>query len=104
MRRGLKTMARRYNTPIGELDLVMRDGDTIVFVEVKTRRDRTMEDPQDGLRAPQRRKLLRTADWYIHHKRLDNYPRRFDVVAIVLPPDGTPELEHFPSAFTPADR
>ena len=45
---GLKTVARRFTTPVGELDLVMRDGDTVVFVEVKTRRDRDLADPQDA--------------------------------------------------------
>lgn len=100
-RRGLKTIARRYSTPTGELDLVMRDGDTIVFVEVKTRSSRDLVDPEDTLRARQRRHLLKAARWFIHRRRCDDQPCRFDVVAVVLPPEGEPQIEHFPDAFTP---
>ena len=103
-RHGLKTIARRFKTPTGELDLVMRDGEAVVFVEVKTRADRELVDPQDTLRGPQRRHLTKAARWFIHHKRWDDKPCRFDVVAVVLPPGGEAEIEHFPDAFLPSDR
>lgn len=100
-RRGLKTIARRFNTPAGEIDLIARDGETIVFVEVKTRRDRKLADPQDAVGAAKRRRMTRAARWFLHHKRCEDRPCRFDVVAIVLPPTGEPEIEHFPAAFAP---
>ncbi len=98
---GLKTVARRFTTPVGELDLVMRDGDTVVFVEVKTRRDRDLADPQDAVNLPKQRRMTRAARWFIQHQRCDDQPCRFDVVAVLLPPDGQPEIEHFPNAFLP---
>lgn len=99
--RGLKTLARRYQTPVGELDLVMRERDTIVFVEVKTRSARSHADPQDNLRPTQQRHIGRCARWYLHHKRLEDAPCRFDVVAIVLPDHGDPDVTYFPHAFHP---
>ena len=100
-RQGLKTVARRYNTPVGEIDLVMRAGDTLVFVEVKTRRSRALADPQDSVRRPKQQKLARCAGWFLQRRRWTGRPWRFDVVAVVLPEQGTPEIEHFPDAFWP---
>lgn len=99
--RGLKTVVRRFATPVGELDLVVRDSDTVVFVEVKTRRDRSLADPEDAVRAGKQRRMTRAARWFIHHKRWDDKPCRFNVVAVVVPADGEPEIEHFPNAFLP---
>lgn len=82
----------------------MRDRDTVVFVEVKTLRDRRMMDPEDALRPPQRRRLTKTARWFLHHKRWDDQPCRFDLVTVVLPEDGQPEIEHHPDAFLPSKR
>lgn len=98
---GLKTIARHFSTPTGELDLIMRDRETLVFVEVKARRDRKYADPQDAVGTNKRRRMTRAARWFIHEKRWDDQPCRFDVVAVLLPPDGRPEIEHFPDAFLP---
>ena len=99
--RGLKTIARRFSTPVGELDLVMRQAETVVFVEVKTQSDRTFTDPQDRVNIPKQRKLLKAAKWFVTRKRWTDKPCRFDVVAVVLPQSGEPEIEHFPDAFVP---
>jgi putative endonuclease len=99
--RGLKTLARRFSTPAGEIDLVMRAAETVVFVEVKTQRDRTFKDPQDQVTLPKQRKLIKAAKWFLTRKRWTDRPCRFDVVAIVLPETGKPEIEHFPDAFVP---
>ena len=99
--RGLKTLARRYSTPVGELDLVMREGETIVFVEVKTQSDRVFKDPQEQVTPAKRRKLIKTAKWFLNGKRWMDKPCRFDVIAVVVPEEGEPELEHFPDAFVP---
>jgi putative endonuclease len=99
--RGLKTVTRRYSTPVGEIDIVMRAGETVVFVEVKTQRDRVFKDPQEQVTVSKQRKLLKAARWLVERKRWIDKPCRFDVVAIVLPESGDPEIEHFPDAFAP---
>ncbi|MCK4343410.1 MAG: YraN family protein [Phycisphaerae bacterium] len=100
-KRGLKMIARRFNTPVGELDLVMRDGDTVVFVEVKTRRDRKFADPEDSINVGKQRRLAKAACWFLHHKRWDDRPCRIDVVAVILAEGTEPEINHFPDAFAP---
>ena len=100
-KQGLKTVARRYNTRAGEIDLVMRAGQTVVFVEVKTRADRVFADPQDAVNAEKRRRLLKAVRWFLRERGWEDEPCRFDVVAVTLPPAGKAEIEHFPEAFFP---
>ena len=100
-RLGLKTVARRRTTPVGELDLVMRDGDTVVLVEVKTRRSRDLANPQDAVNLTKQRKMTRTAAWFLQRQGWTGRPCRFDVVGVTLPEHGDPEIEHFPDAFLP---
>lgn len=100
---GFKTLARRYAAPVGELDLVMREKDTVVFVEVKTRRDRRLAEPEDAVHAGKQRKLVKTARWFLNQRQLHAVPCRFDVVTVLLPLNGPPEIRHFPEAFLPRD-
>jgi len=103
-KQGLKTLARHFNTPVGELDLVMRDGDTIVFVEVKTRRDRKHAEPEDAVHGAKQRRLLRAAQWFIHARRWDDPPCRFDVIGVIMPAGASPDIKHSPDAFHPRRR
>ena len=82
---GYKTVVRRFSTPAGELDLVMRTGETIVFVEVKTRRDRRAADPEDAVTPAKRRRMLKAARCFLANRRWSAHPCRCDVVAVVLP-------------------
>lgn len=100
-KRGLKTLTRRFSTPVGELDLVMRAAETIVFVEVKTQRDRAFKNPQEAVTPAKQRKLAKAAAWFLNDQRCLEKPCRFDVIAVVLPESGEPEIEHFPDAFVP---
>lgn len=99
--RGFKLIARRFATPVGEIDLVMRVAETLVFVEVKTQSDRTFKDPQEQVTTPKQRRLIRAVRWFLEHKRWTERPCRFDIVAVVLPESGPPEVTHFPDAFVP---
>lgn len=98
---GFKTLARRFNTPAGELDLVMRDGQTIVFVEVKTQKDTAWLDPQERVDSHKQTRLVRAAKWYVVRHRLEDRPLRFDVLAVVLAPGAGPRCTHFADAFAP---
>ena len=82
-RRGYAILARRYRTRHGEIDIVARDGETIVFVEVKARRDRGVRRRGRGGRPPRSSGGSRSmaADYLARHRLLDR-PCRFDVVAI----------------------
>lgn len=99
---GLKILARRFDTPVGELDLVFLDGQTIVFVEVKTQRDRKLLDPYERVTIPKQRKLTSAARWFLKARRFADRPCRFDVISVVAPEDGEPMVQHIRDAFTPA--
>ncbi len=98
---GLRPLTRRYNTPVGELDLVMRDADTVVFVEVKTLRDDRFIEPHEHVGRAQQRHLIKAARWLLERKHWMDRPCRFDIVGVVLPDVGEPRIQHFPDAFKP---
>ena len=100
-KKGLKTVARRFATPAGEIDLIERDRDTLVFVEVKTRADDRLAEPEQAVNAGKQRKLAAAARFYVNRNQLTDAPCRFDVVAVILPADGQPRVNHFPDAFVP---
>lgn len=81
---GYEILARGYRTPVGELDIIARDGACLVFVEVKTRRDLTCGHPAEAVTWRKRRKLVAMAEDYLSRHRTDARECRFDVVAIVL--------------------
>lgn len=81
-RAGLKLLARNYTTRHGEIDLVMRDGDTLVFVEVRYRVRAGHGDAAASVTRSKRDRLVRTAQlWLAAHPRDAQRPCRFDVVS-----------------------
>ena len=100
--KGLKTLTRNFSCKTGEIDLVMVDTDSsLVFVEVKTRADETFGPPEQSVTHSKKAKLIRTAHSFLAGHEIDGRPCRFDVVAIVLPPKGPAQIEHYPNAFVP---
>ncbi len=98
---GLKILGRRVKVgQRDELDLVVRDGDVLVFVEVKTRASEAFGRPMDAVDRAKRHTLSRAAVRYL--KKLKN-PRvlfRFDVVEVIgREEDGSPEIRYTPNAF-----
>jgi putative endonuclease len=107
---GFETLARNHRTRHGEIDLIVFDGSTLVFVEVKTRRARygppgggpTPEHPLDGWHARQRLRLRRLATAWLADVRPRVYAAelRFDVVGVVLDGEGQLlALEHLEGAL-----
>jgi putative endonuclease len=92
-------LVRNYRCVSGEIDLICSDGDTIVFVEVKTRSSEEAEHPQSSLRAGQRKRIENAARHFLMQRGAQNRPCRFDVVTVVWPPRRSPEIEHFRDAF-----
>jgi putative endonuclease len=101
-RRGLRVLARGYRTKLGEIDLIARDGDTLVFVEVKARRQGV---PAEAVTPEKQRRITVTALHFLRKHGLPEVRSRFDVVAIVWPDHrGQPCIEHFPNAFEAVGR
>jgi len=78
---GLRCLARNFRTRRGEIDLVMRDGRELVFVEVRKRRGAAHGDGLESVTAAKRRRLAAAASAYLQRCR-GNPPCRFDVVAL----------------------
>lgn len=78
--RGLVLVAHNQYAKGGELDLVMRDGETLVFIEVKHRADTRHGHPLEMVTATKQRRLIKAARFYLHRNGL-SCPCRFDVIA-----------------------
>ncbi len=96
---GYVILARRFRTPQGEIDIVAREADTIVFVEVKTRRDGAYGGGAAAVTWRKQRTIVRVAQAFLARGRLHHLPCRFDVVAVDWPDGETPRTEIYRSAF-----
>ena len=97
-RLGLSVLERNWSCRAGEIDLICRDGDVLVFVEVKTRGPSSLASGEDAVDAGKRTRIARAAALYL--SRTDGWggPCRFDVV-VVTPRGETLEARHVPDAF-----
>ncbi len=100
---GMKILARQYRTKAGEIDLIARDGETLVFVEVKTRQSAAKGHPIEAVSTSKQQQLTRLALAYLKRRNLLEHRARFDVVTILWPEDSKrPDIEHFRNAFSPS--
>ena len=97
-RRGYVILARRFRTRFGEIDIVAQDGGTLVFVEVKTRRNAAFGGPAAAVNAAKQRRLVNMARSYLLGLGGGTPPCRFDVVGVVAGA-GRPVLEVVRDAF-----
>jgi len=97
-RRGYVIVARRYRRRGGELDIVARDGPTLVFVEVKARAGRVFGAAAEAITGFKRRRIAQLARDYMMRHRLSACPCRFDVVSIHFDAGG-PVVEVIQNAF-----
>jgi putative endonuclease len=95
---GYKIIMRNFRCDLGEVDIIAREGKTLVFVEVKTR---AYDDPtpEDQVNLEKRQQIQKAAKYYLSRYGFPQPPARFDVVAIVWPTDREPMIRHTPSAF-----
>jgi putative endonuclease len=87
--RGYRFVAANWRRPYGELDLIMRDGNVLVFVEVKTRSSERLVTAEESLAPAQARRLLRGAQHFLaEREELAGLYWRIDLIAITLTPTG----------------
>ena len=92
--RGLTELAKNYRCRLGELDLVMQDRDTLVFVEVRQRRDARFGDALESIDTHKQHRIRKTAEHFLLHSTWAG-ACRFDVVGM----DGKGKLHWIQSAF-----
>ncbi len=99
-RLGYLILTRRYRSRFGEIDIVCSDAGTVVFVEVKTRTDRTFGDPAEAVTWHKQHRVIAMAEDYAARERLHDKPCRFDVVTVDVTSD-PPRITVYKDAFRP---
>ncbi len=96
---GWRIVERNWRGAGGEIDLVARDGDSLVLVEVRTRRSRSFGSAEESIGAVKQRRMAALAEQYVLASGWPG-PWRVDVVALDLAPDGTvARLDHYRDAL-----
>ena len=83
-KKGYRIIEKNYVCKMGEMDIIGKEKDTLVFIEVKTRTSTEFGPPQLAVHSSKQRQLSKVALNYLNEKRLNDVKARFDVVAIVL--------------------
>lgn len=95
---GYKIVETNYRCRLGEIDLIARDGKSLVFVEIKTRRHKPLGYAKEAVHPRKQRQISKAALTYMKQNRLESAKARFDVVAISLTSEG-PKIEVIKNAF-----
>ena len=100
---GYRLVAANFTVPVGrnlrgaiisaEIDLIAYDGDTLCFVEVKTRASDWFAPPQVNVDLRKRRQITRAARVYRHTLGVENEPHRYDVVTVIIDNDSSPQID-----------
>jgi len=98
-RLGLKFLMANYRSSRGEVDLIFRDEDCLVFIEVKTRSSEDWIRPAAAVNARKRRLLSKTALDYLRLIHNPPVKIRFDIVEVLLHDGGISEVRHLPNSF-----
>jgi putative endonuclease len=98
-RKGYRILERNVRVGRGEIDLIALDGETLVFVEVKTRKGLGFGHPSEAITHRKRRQLSKLALLYMQRRGMVDLNGRFDVISVLIPPKGKPTVEHIENAF-----
>jgi putative endonuclease len=95
---GFSIVERNYHYGHGEIDIIARENDYLVFVEVKTRTNASFGAPEYSITRGKQKQLLHVAKGYLFEQQIDNVPCRFDVIIVEL--YNKTEIRHIPNAFS----
>ena len=98
-RQGYRILGRNVSFGRYEIDIIAQSGDTVAFVEVKTRRSGETVDPEENVGYEKQLHIRRAAHQYIDERDDPGLYYRFDIVAVLIPVGGTPDIRHIPDAF-----
>jgi putative endonuclease len=93
---GYSILEKNYRTPYGEIDLITKQNDVIIFVEVKTRSSKTLGPPEISITQRKAEHMRNAAEFYIQQLPEVQIDWRIDVISVQVNSDGTPpSIEHF---------
>ncbi|MBO6117093.1 MAG: YraN family protein [Bacteroidales bacterium] len=95
---GYRILTRNYVYCKKEIDIIARDGNTVVFVEVKERATEVFGMPYQAVTKAKQRKIIDVADNYLRRYNIDS-EARFDIISITLMPTSQPQITHIKQAF-----
>jgi putative endonuclease len=98
-KKGYQIIDKHFYFQHGEIDIIARDRNYLVFIEVKTRSSVDYGLPEEAVTPKKRFILRRAAEGYLYVNDLKNIDCRFDVVTVTFGPDGLPSVEHIENAF-----
>ena len=98
-RSGYKILERNIHLGRYEIDIIAQQGDTVVFVEVKTRRSADVAAPEENVTPEKQRRIISAARFYIDRQNDPELYYRFDVAAVLIPEAGKPTVTLFNDAF-----
>ena len=98
-RQGLKFLTANFRSPRGEVDLIFRDDDCLVFIEVKARSSEDWVRPAAAVNKERRQRLTRAALDYLRLLKNPQVKLRFDIVEVLLENGGVREVRHLPNTF-----
>jgi len=101
--KGYKILQQNYLLPDGEIDIAAMDGQTLVIVEVKTRKNNNFGKPYEAVTETKQRRMVKLAGQFMYRFRLLRKPVRFDIVSITGTSPDDFVIEHFAEAFNPRD-
>jgi len=96
---GYEIVERNFRSQQGEIDLIAREGDDLVFIEVKNYSVRSYGTPLSAVNKNKRRSIIHAARTFIYRKRIVGTNCRFDVITIYRQPDGSRAIELYKNAF-----
>lgn len=100
---GYEIIQRNFECKIGEIDIIAKDKEEIVFVEVKTRASTLYGQPKDAVDVTKKKHIYRTAEFYIYIRHLEKYSVRIDVIE-VYKKEGKFKVHHIKNAITERPR
>lgn len=98
-KQGYQIIEKNYRSRLGEIDIVAKEGESIVFVEVKTRCSTDFGLPEEALSYDKRRRLSKLALGYLAHRRIKDTNCRFDVVSILMDNNRANHVKLIKNAF-----
>lgn len=97
--RGYAILGLNWRCAAGEIDVIARDGETLVFVEVRSRHSGSTETAFQSITTRKQAKMIRAAELYLTQHQLEAATWRIDVIAVAIPKNGAPLIEHVENAL-----
>jgi len=98
-RQGVQVIAQNYSCAAGEVDLIGRQGQVLVFAEVKTRASGAFGPPQLAVHRKKQQQIVRAAQWFLAERGFTEVACRFDVVAVTVAAGAAPKIDWVQDAF-----